>query len=88
MVEKFEYIDRLREYMKERVTDFVDRMGDSTPDELREMTRARLIYNLTDFATSILRGTESNAIQSACYHLTTSIRWAKQHPNEGKHKGV
>lgn len=73
-----EYTDYLRKHVEERVTDFVEDMGDKAPAELKGMAKAHLIHELTSSATSTLRGMQDTAIWSACYRLTTSIRWAKQ----------
>ncbi len=82
----FEYADHLSVYMKERAERYVENMGANTPEELRELPKERLIYNIVEFATPILRGMGNDAILSACYRLTTMIRWPKQNPGAGKYK--
>ena len=81
-----EYIDYLETYMTGRVKRFVENMGDNTPNELKDLRKENLIKTITEFAVPILRGMEDDAIQSACYRLTTGIRWAKQNEGARTHK--
>lgn len=77
-----EYTDYLKKYVEGKARKFVREMDDTVPEELKHIREERLISLITDAATPILKGMEDNAIDAACYQITTMIRYSKQNSQE------
>ena len=82
----YEYVDYLKKAVEHEVEQYVKDMGTSHPTELLDLSAERLVYNITDRATGIVRMGIKEAIKAACYDLLIGIRWAKQNPDEGTYK--
>ena len=83
---EFVYVDYLGKEVEREVKKFIERMEANHPKELTSLPKERLVYNLTDRATGIVRQGITEAIKAACYDLLISIKWAEQHPTDGTYK--
>ena len=76
----YEYVDHLKEYMRDRAERFVEEMGDHYPKELLDLKASapdKLAILIEDGATPILRKIEDDAIRTAAFRVVTMIAWSK-----------
>ena len=80
----YEYIDHLREYMKERVARHIQYHRDSLPPEIQDLPDDRIVALIEDFATPILRRMEDDAIDAAIAKAASLIRYSKKGERHGR----
>ncbi len=72
----YEYVDHLKEYMKDKVARYVQTQRRALPVEFEGIPEDRLIEGIADHASAILRKIEDDAIEAAVERYAGLIRYS------------